>query len=85
MYRSTQYICSKIISPRQLKDNRKEILSSLPRTALHNRIETKLGGKSRLLRNEGQKGFQAVSPSYSWPKDKLTKNSIICIIDDQFC
>ena len=32
------YTCSKIISPRQLKDNRKEISSSLPHTALHNNI-----------------------------------------------
>ena len=33
------------------------------------RIETKLGGKSRLLGNEGQKRFQAMSSSHSWPKD----------------
>ena len=49
------------------------------------RIETKLDEKGRLLGNEGRKGFQAMSSSHSWPKDKLTKNSIICIIDDQFC
>ena len=49
------------------------------------RIETKLDGKSGLLGKEGQKGFQAVSSSHSWPKDKSTKNNIIGIIDDQFC
>ena len=49
------------------------------------RIETKLDGKSRLLGNEGQEGFQTMSSSHNWPKDKLTKSSIIGIIDDQFC
>ena len=49
------------------------------------RIETKLDGKSRLLGNEGQEGFQTMSSSHSWPKDKSTKNSTIGIIYDQFC
>ena len=49
------------------------------------RIETKLDGKNRLLGNEGQEGFQTMSSSHSWPKDKSTKNSIIGITDDQFC
>ena len=49
------------------------------------RIETKLDGKSRLWGNERQKGFQTMRSSDSWPKDKSTKNSIIGIIDDQFC
>ena len=49
------------------------------------RRETKLGGKSRLFGNEGQKGFQAMSSFHRWPKDKSTKNNIIGIIDDQFC
>ena len=48
------------------------------------RIETKLDGKSKLLGNEGQKGFQTMNSSHSWPKDKSTKNSIIGIIDDNF-
>ena len=48
------------------------------------RKETKLDGKSRLLGNEGQKGFQAMSLPHTWSKDKLTKNSVIGIIDDQF-
>ena len=42
------------------------------------RIETKLDGKNRLLGSEGQKGFQAMSSSNSWSKDKLTKNSVDC-------
>ena len=49
------------------------------------RIETKLDEKNRLLGNKGQKGLQVRNSSYSWPKDKSTKNSIIGIIDDQFC
>ena len=49
------------------------------------RIKTKLDEKNRLLGNKGQKGFQVRNSSYSWPKDKSTKNSIIGIIDDQFC
>ena len=49
------------------------------------RMETKLDVKSKLLGNEGQKGFQAMSSSHGWPKDKSTKNSIIGIIDYQFC
>ena len=49
------------------------------------RIETKPDGKNRLLGNEGQKGFQTMNSSHSWPKDKSTINSIIGIIDDQFC
>ena len=49
------------------------------------RIETKLNGKSRLLGSEGQEGFQTMSSSHSESKDKLTNNSTIGIIDDQFC
>ena len=49
------------------------------------RIKTKLDEKNRLLGNKGQKGFQVRNSSCSWPKDKSTKNSIIGIIDDQFC
>ena len=49
------------------------------------RIETKLDGKSRLLGNEGQEGFQTMSSSHGWSKDKLTNNSTIGIIGDQFC
>ena len=49
------------------------------------RIETKLDEKNRLLGKKGQKGLQIRNSSYSWPKDKSTKNSIIGIIDDQFC
>ena len=49
------------------------------------RIETKLDGKGILSGNEGQKGFQAKSSSHSGPKDKLIKNSMISITDDQFC
>ena len=49
------------------------------------RIKTKLDEKNRLLGNKGQKGFQVRNSSYSWLKDKSTKNSIIGIIDDQFC
>ena len=49
------------------------------------RIETKLDEKNRLLGNKGQKGLQVRNLSYNWPKDKSTKNSIIGIIDDQFC
>ena len=41
------------------------------------RREMKLGRKSRLLGNEEQKGFQAMSSSHSWPRDKLTKNNIM--------
>ena len=48
------------------------------------RIETKLYEKNRLLGNKGQKGLQVRNLSYSWLKDKSTKNSIIGIIDDQF-
>ena len=48
------------------------------------RIETKLNGKSRLLGNEGQEGFQTMSSSQSQSKDKLTNNGTIGIIDDQF-
>ena len=40
------------------------------------RIKTKLDEKNRLLGNKGQKGFQVRNSSYSWPKDKSTKNSI---------
>ena len=49
------------------------------------RIDTKLDGKSILLGNEGQDGFQTMSSSCSWSKDKWTKNRTIGIIDDQFC
>ena len=49
------------------------------------RIETKPDRKSRLLGNEGQEGFQTMSSSHVWSKDKLTKKSTIGIIDDQFC
>ena len=49
------------------------------------RIKTKLDEKNRLLGNKGQEGFQVRNLPYSWPKDKSTKNSIIGIIDDQFC
>ena len=49
------------------------------------RIETKLDKKNRLLGNKGQKEFQVMNLSHSWPKDKSTKNNIIGIIDDQFC
>ena len=49
------------------------------------RIETELDEKNRLLGNKGQKGLQVRNSSYSWPKEKSTKNSIIGIIDDQFC
>ena len=49
------------------------------------RIETKLNGKSRLLGNEGQEGFQTMSSSHSLSKDKSTNNGTIGIIDDQFC
>ena len=35
------------------------------------RIETKPDGKSRLLGNEGQKGFQTMSSSHSWPKRQI--------------
>ena len=43
------------------------------------RVEAKLDEKGRSLGNEGQKGFQAMNSSHSWPKDKSTKNSIIGI------
>ena len=49
------------------------------------RIETKLDEKNRLLGNKGQKGFQVRNSSNSWQKQIPTKNSIIGIIDDQFC
>ena len=49
------------------------------------KIETKLKGKNRLLGNKGQKGLQIRNLSYHWPKDRPTKNSIIGILDDQFC
>ena len=49
------------------------------------RIKTKLDERNRLLRNKGQKGFQVRNSSCIWLKDKSTKNSIIGIIDDQFC
>ena len=49
------------------------------------RIETKLDERNRLLGNKGQKGLQIRNSSYHWPKDKSTKNSIIAILDDQFC
>ena len=49
------------------------------------RIEAKLNGKNRLLGNKGQKGLQIRNSSYHWLKDKSTKNSIIGILDDQFC
>ena len=48
-------------------------------------IETKLDKKNRWLGNNGQKGLQVRNLSHSWLKDKSTKNSIIGIIDDQFC
>ena len=48
------------------------------------RIETKLD-ENRLLGNKGKKGLQVRNSSYNWLKDKSTKNSIIGIIDDQFC
>ena len=76
MYRSTQYICSKIISPRQLKDNRKEISSSLPRTALHN-----IGNRSyKALWDSGAAKcvlyldcYQSISPKF---KTELYESSI---------
>ena len=49
------------------------------------RIETKLDEKNRLVGIKGHKGLQVRNSSYSWPKDKSTKNSIIGITDDQFC
>ena len=49
------------------------------------RIKTKLDEKNRLLGNKGQKGFQIRNSSLSMLKEKSTKNSIIGIIDDQFC
>ena len=49
------------------------------------RIETKLDGKSKLLGNERQEGFQTMNSSHSQSKDKSTNNSTIGIIDDQFC
>ena len=49
------------------------------------RTETKLDGKSKLLGNERQEGFQTMSSSHKWSKDKSTNNSTIGIIDNQFC
>ena len=49
------------------------------------RIETKLDGKSKLLGNERQEGFQTRNSSHSQLKDKSTNNSTLGIIDDQFC
>ena len=49
------------------------------------RIETNLDEKNRFLGNKGQGGFQVMNLSHSWLKDKSDKNSIIGIIDDQFC
>ena len=49
------------------------------------RIKKKLDEKNRLLGNKGQKGFRVRNLPYSWLKDKSTNNSIIGIIDDQFC
>ena len=49
------------------------------------RIKVKLDEKNRLLGNKGQKGIQVRNLSRSWLKDKSTKNSILGIIDDQFC
>ena len=49
------------------------------------RIVTKVDEKNSLLGNKVQKGLQIRNLSYIWLKDKSTKNSIIGIIDDQFC
>ena len=48
------------------------------------RIETKLDGKDRLLRGEGQEEFQTMSSPHILSKDKSTNNQTIGIVDDQF-
>ena len=45
----------------------------------------KLDEKNRIVKDKGQKGLQIRNSSYHWLKDKSTKNSIICILDDWFC